>query len=122
YRAFDRREENIIYDRLAISISGDLLSDVYLQTRRSIELEGQGGARVKVDAVEVLDSIPVDTTDTGGFVHHCRWNVSGSVGHWGHVHRRTNQYEAILTVEPGDGAWKIAGIDLREQKRMTGPI
>ena len=122
YRAFDRREEDVIYDRLAISISGDLLSDVYLQTRRGIELEGQGGARVKVDTVEVLESTSVDTTETGGFVHHCRWNVSGSVGHWGHVHRRTNQYEAILTVEPRDGAWKIAGIDLREQKRMTGPI
>ena len=44
YRAFDRREESLVYDRLAQSISGDLLSDVYLQTRRSMQLENQGGA------------------------------------------------------------------------------
>jgi hypothetical protein len=54
YRAFDHRDENLVYDRLALTISGDLLTDVYLQMRRSMELENQGGARVKVDEVELL--------------------------------------------------------------------
>ncbi|MHC5109399.1 MAG: hypothetical protein ACYTHJ_05930 [Planctomycetota bacterium] len=118
YRAFDWREESVIYDRLALSIAGDLLSEVYLQTRRGMELEGQGGARVKVDEVEMLDAEPIDVTETGGFQYHCRWNASGSVGHWGHVHRRTNQYEAVITVEPIDNHWRIAAIDLREEKRI----
>ena len=55
YRAFDRRDESLVYDRLAQSITGDLLTDVYLQVRRSMELENQGGARVKVDDVEILE-------------------------------------------------------------------
>ncbi len=118
YRAFDWRDEGVIYDRLALSISGDLLSDVYLQTRRSMELEGQGGARVKVDQVDILAADSEDVTESGGFVYRCRWNVSGSVGHWGHIHRRTNQYEAVFTVEPVENAWKIAAIDLREEKRL----
>jgi len=118
YRAFDWREESAIYDRLALSITGDLLSDIYLQTRRSMELEGQGGARVKVDEVEILDAIPEHATETGGFVYRCRWTVSGSVGHWGHLHRRINQYDAVFTVEPVDGAWRISAIDLREEKRV----
>ncbi len=118
YRAFDWREERAIYDRLALSITGDLLSDVYLQTRRSMELEGQGGARVKVDEVEILDAVPEQATELGGFVYRCRWNVSGSVGHWGHLHRRINQYDAVFTVEAVDGAWRIAAIDLREEKRV----
>ena len=118
YRAFDWRDESVIYDRLALSIAGDLLSDVYLQTRRSMELEGQGGARVKVDAVDILDASPEDVTESGGFVYRCRWNASGSVGHWGHIHRRTNQYEAVFTVEPIEGRWRIAAIDLREEKRI----
>ncbi len=118
YRAFDWREESAIYDRLALSITGDLLSDIYLQTRRSMELEGQGGARVKVDEVEVLDAVPEHATETGSFVYRCRWNVSGSVGHWGHLHRRINQYDAVFTVEPVDGAWRISAIDLREEKRV----
>ena len=118
YRAFDWRDEAVIYDRLSLSIAGDLLSDVYLQTRRSMELEGQGGARVKVDAVDILDAQPEDVTESGGFVYRCRWNASGSVGHWGHIHRRVNQYEAVVTVEPIDGKWKIAAIELREEKRI----
>jgi hypothetical protein len=123
YRAFDRREESLVYDRLALSISGDLLSEVYLQTRRSMELENQGGARVKVDTVDVLQAVPQGTTDTEGFIYRCRWNVSGSVGHWGHLHRRTNQYDAVFTVEPIEGAWRISAMDVIEEKRLgTSPV
>ena len=50
--------------------------------------------------------------------YRCRWNATGSVGHWGHIHQRTNQYEAVLTLRPIDDAWKIAKIDLREQQRL----
>jgi hypothetical protein len=118
YRAFDWRDESAIYDRLELSIGGDLLSDVYLQTRRTMELEGQGGARVKVDTVEVLEAERGETTENGGFVCRCRWNVSGSVGHWGHIHRRTNQYDADFTVEPVHDAWKIVGMELRDETRI----
>jgi hypothetical protein len=118
YRAFDRRDENLVYDRLAESVTGDLLAEVYLQTQRSMELERQGGARIKVDQVEVLDAIPEGRTEGGGFICRCRWNVSGSVGHWGHIHQRTNQYQANFTVEAPEGAWKITAIDLRDETRI----
>ena len=36
YRSFDFREEEDVYDRLATSVSGDLLSDIYLQNRKSL--------------------------------------------------------------------------------------
>ena len=42
----------------------------------------------------------------------------GSVGHWGHIHFRENQYEANISVEPVDGAWKISGLELLEEKRI----
>ena len=35
------------------SLVGDLLTDVYLQTKKSLELQSQGGARVKVKAVHL---------------------------------------------------------------------
>jgi hypothetical protein len=73
---------------------------------------------VTTSTVEVLDAVPEDTTPAGGFVYRCRWSVAGSVGHWGHVHRRINQYDAVFTVEPVDGQWRIAAIDLREEKRV----
>jgi len=42
----------------------------------------------------------------------------GTVGHWGHIHTRENQYEANITVEPMEGAWKITGLELLEEKRI----
>jgi hypothetical protein len=42
----------------------------------------------------------------------------GSVGHWGHTHIRKNQYEANITVEPIDSAWKITNLELIEEKRI----
>ena len=121
YRAFDRREESLVYDRLSQSISGDLLSDVYLQTRRSMQLENQGGAQVKVDEVTLVKTALQATTDAHGFLCQCVWTVTGSVGHWGHTHRRTNQYEAVFTVDPIGGAWRITDMELREEVRVQSP-
>ena len=42
----------------------------------------------------------------------------GSVSHRGHIYIRKNQYEADITVEPVDGAWKITNLELLEEKRI----
>ena len=118
YRAFDHRDESLVYDQLGLSISGDLLTDVYLQVRRSMELENQGGARVKVDEVEVLEIADEQQPSGSSLAFRCRWTAAGSVGHWGHIHRRTNQYDAVITIEPVEDVWKITAIDLREEQRV----
>ena len=107
YRAFDFRDEEIIYDTLAHSVSGDFLTETYLETRRGLELASQGGARAKVQEIDVLG---VESESEGdGFRATATWNVAASVGHWGHIHQRRNQYNAELTVEAVDGVWKITG-------------
>ena len=121
YRAFDHREESLVYDRLAKSIAGELLTDVYLQTRRSVELESQGGARVTVKNVEIQSTRMQPLVERVGFSATCRWTVSGSVGHWGHIHQRTNQYEAALIVEPDDETWKITAMELLDERRLNNP-
>jgi hypothetical protein len=116
YRAFDFRDEGIIYDTLAHSVSGDLLTETYLETRRSLELASQGGARAKVQELEMLE---VDAESEGpGFRATSTWNVAASVGHWGHIHQRRNQYIAEITVKPVDGVWKITSLELIEEKRL----
>ena len=102
YRAFDFREESDIYDKLAVSSTGDLLSEVYLQARKSMVIENQGGIRAKVRDVTVLDVEQV-SGDKEGLSYNCKWQVEGTVGHWGHIHSRTNQYQAIINVRPVDG-------------------
>ena len=118
YKAFDYRQEDVIYDALARTTSGDLLTDVYLETRRSLELANQGGARAKVRTLEVTEATNEPVGRTGNFRSHASWNVHGSVGHWGHVHQRVNRYDAELTVEVIDGAWKITELDVLQEERL----
>ncbi|MBW1818519.1 MAG: hypothetical protein JRJ60_15355 [Deltaproteobacteria bacterium] len=119
YRSFDFREEEDVYDRLATSVSGDLLSEIYLQNRKSLVVTQAGGARARVKEVEILD-VDVDHLQDRslGLLFKARWTAMGSVGHWGHIHIRKNQYEANVTVEPVGGVWKITGLELLEEKRI----
>jgi len=118
YRAFDYRDESRIYDILEHSAAGELLTEIYLETRRSLEIENQGGARAKVNEVEMIESEHSDLGGEVGFVSRSTWNVSGSVGHWGHIHQRKNQYEARVTVKAIDGAWKITNLELLQEERL----
>jgi hypothetical protein len=119
YRAFDFREEQDVYDRLATSVSGDLLSDIYLQNRQSLVVSQAGGARARVKAVDIL-SVAVEPLEASalGLKFDARWTAMGTVGHWGHIHTRKNQYHANIHVEPVDGAWKITHLELLDEKRI----
>lgn len=119
YHAFDFRAEETVYDKLAHSVTGDLLTRVYLETRRGLELASQGGARVKVKEVEILEAEGETIRGQTGVKIRTRWNVMGSVGHWGHVHTRTNQYDAELTIQPTDGLWKIVDLELFQEERIN---
>lgn len=119
YRAFDFREEEDVYDKLAISVSGDLLTDIYLQNRRSMVIEQAGGAQAKVKQVDILTTdVQESKHQKGALDIRTKWSAIGSVGHWGHIHTRQNVYDAILTLTVVDGTWKITGIELLEEKRV----
>ena len=53
-----------------------------------------------------------------GLLFHAKWTALGTVGHWGHIHTRKNQYAANITVEPVDAAYKITDLELLEEKRI----
>jgi hypothetical protein len=118
YRSFDVRDENRVYDRLAMSVTGDQLAQVYLENRQALELENRGGARANVDEVEVLGINGVKASEDGGFVADAVWIVSGSVNHFGHTHYRRNKNHALVTFVRDGDAWKIRDIELIEEKRL----
>jgi hypothetical protein len=117
YRAFDFRDEGVIYDKLAICNDKDLLQKIYLQTRKSMVIENQGGIEARVDEVFVAKVEEV-SSEADGPAYKCSWIVKGEVGHWGHKHRRINQYEAIISLRPVDGLWKMHDVDIIEEKRL----
>ncbi len=119
YRAFDFREEEDVYDKLALSVSGDLLASIYLQNRKSFAVQKAGGAQAKVKQVAILDVAAEKISDRPlAFAFKSKWTAMGTVGHWGHVHTRKNLYDAIVTVEAVEGNWKITNLELLEEKRV----
>lgn len=121
YRALDFRDEEIVFDRLAQSLAGDVLERVYLEMRKGLRLENQGGARVRVREVDLLSVIPLQAEGAGALRYRTQWNATGSVGHWGHTHMRTNQYEADLTLARIEAQWKIADVQILQEQRVTAP-
>ena len=89
-------------------------------------MQEQGGAMSRISEVAILsgqkEPFPNDNAgkqrDEHGFCRRCRWNVSGTVEHWGHIHERTNQYEALFVMEPVAGVWKITELLLLDEQRV----
>ena len=117
YRAFDFREESEVYDKLALSNDEELLQRIYLDTRKSMVIENQGGIEAKADEI-ILSDVQVVGNEDDILNYKCQWIVKGVVGHWGHKHRRENQYEAIISIKPVEGVWKMHNIDFIEEVRL----
>jgi hypothetical protein len=119
YRAFDFRDESDVYDKLAISASGDLLADVYLEHRRSMVIQQAGGAQGKVTGIEILGVEVADSrSHDSALDFRAQWTILGTVGHWGHIHTRQNRYDAVLTLAPVEGVWKLIDLELLEEERV----
>ncbi len=118
YRAFEFPGEEAAYDRLAISVTGETLTDIYLEHRNAVETEERGGARARIEAVEVLEVDSVGGAIGGGFVADAEWMVGGTVIHFGHRHYRQNRYEARVAIVPVEGSWKIQSIEILDEERV----
>lgn len=118
YRAFDRRNENDVYDRLALSVSNNQLSEIYMQNRQSMALENRGGARANVDDVNIQKMYTIHRDKNGGYVADTQWTVRGSVNHFGHTHYRQNQYRALVSFGIDQETWKIENIEILDTRRL----
>lgn len=120
YRAFDFRDEKVVYEKLAISVEGDLLTDLYLQNRRSFAIKQAGGAQARVKNVELIEAITKrDSIHNQSYVVDAKWIATGEVGHWGHTHIRSNFYDAKITLGVFGDSWKIIDFELLEERRVN---
>ena len=118
YRAFDYSSESDVYDALARSVRGDLLDELYTEVYKSLVMQDQGGAVSSVRAVRPVALRMVQSEASAGFQVDARWQVDGSVFHWGHTHMRTNEYRSLYTVVAVDDGWRIAASETLEQFRV----
>jgi len=122
YRGFDYHSESDIYDALARSTQGDLLTDLYLKIKHGLIMQEQGGAVARVKEVKIIKSEPAPGHADGGFVERVTWKVEGTIEHWGHIHTRINEYTADLGIAPRDGSWKIVSMDVVKLSQVQNAV
>lgn len=116
FRAFDYSQDQDVYDALAISVHGPLLRNLFLQINNSLRIEEQGGAVANIEQVQRLSGqFQRDTFVENGFRYRSKWNIVGTIEHWGHIHQRTNQYDAQFDVQIVDGDWKLTSMEILDQ-------
>ncbi|MEZ5963450.1 MAG: hypothetical protein R3F56_06350 [Planctomycetota bacterium] len=122
YRAFEADTAEHIYDLLAVSVAPSLLDRTYADVYESLVLRGQGGAVCTIEKIEILEQemqpSPPRVDGRPAFAVVCAWRVHGLVSHWGHEHRRLNQYRARYTIAHDGRAWRIEAVDVTEQSRV----
>lgn len=121
YRAFEASTENDIYDRLAASLRGRVLDDVYSEVHEALLLREGGTVRFCVRRVKPIRTIilPADDCEEPSYRVRYRWRVYGTVTHFGHTHARVNEYEALYRVSHDGCDWRIADAELRQQRRVV---
>jgi len=125
YAAFNQREEEQVYDQLDAVVDGPMLRELYLEIRRSMAVEEQGGAIARAGNLELLECEPTENTGSEAYAEkfRCRWQVEGTVEHWGHIHSRTTTYLANLTIAPRTEEtgtrWKLTNINLINQQQSV---
>lgn len=118
YRAFDYTSEDDIYDALARSVDGPMLDALYGQIYRSLVMYDEGGAVSRVKRVMPLSGGCEGEVTGEGFTYRARWQVEGSVYHWGHAHTRTNEYLGDYDLALRPEGWRIVGHTVLEQFRV----
>lgn len=123
YRSLDFGSEDRVYDVLATSVDGTLLEKLYLQLHQSLEMREQSGAVARIQSIKYDNGEQLTRSSTTvpwpGFEYKSTWTVAGTVEHWGHVHERQNRFDAVFTIEPRDGNWKITRMDIASQQQVA---
>jgi hydrogenase/urease accessory protein HupE len=121
YHAFNLDDESDVYDRLAENVAGELITQLFLDSRRSLEAGTRQGAVVTVKDVSIVEiGTPLTARDLDdGFAYECQWIVTARVQHWQHVHTRQNIYGGELRIRIEDDHWKLVGLELTSEERVV---
>ena len=121
YHALNLEDEDQMYDKLAQQVSGSLVTDLYLDSRRRLTTGTRDGATVTVKHVELQNVELHAPTGNGTPTYRCRWTVTAKVTHWQHTHERNNLYEGDLSLAVEDQTWKLASMNLISEERKVVP-
>lgn len=105
---------------LSISVSEMKYAEITNEIERGLAIEMQGGRLAKVD--EILDlelSHLRPLSKSNGYQATTHWTIKASGNHWGHPHRKSIRFTALMDIEPVDGKWKLTGITVTNAQIMS---
>ncbi len=117
YAAFEHRDDADVYDTLATSVEGSLLKELYLHIKRSLIIAEQGGALSRMTRLEVTDVKPLGAANNSTF--EVTWKLAAETSIGGHLHLRTSQYRARLTLSGKDKQWKLQKFQILDEQRLA---
>ncbi|GAA4311463.1 hypothetical protein GCM10023164_05580 [Christiangramia aestuarii] len=120
YSAFNEENEEKLFEELSRNVDADLLDNIYLDSRRRLNMGLREGAEVSVQEVE-LNSLGDPEIQTGSDVleYPAQWTVTARVRHLKHIHYRRNSYSGMVALKSIDNKWKISKISLTSEDRKV---
>jgi hypothetical protein len=114
YLAAGARDVHTARELLARSVGAELVAEVALRARDGLDVADLGGVRANVQEVELTELTMLESER--GIGVRCAWNVVSVVGHWGHMHQRTDRHVGDLRIDDRDGVWKIVSWEATDEK------
>lgn len=113
-------DRDAVYDFLALSFTGDALTDEYVTHYTTLHRMQRERTRIRVLQVD-YDRIDV-TPEGAGWKVDADWSVGGIVTHQGHSHVRVNRYSATYELAGAAGEWRIAESRMRDLRRVRSTM
>lgn len=106
--------------KLQTVVADEGFPEVRQELDRALAIRVAGGGIARVDTVEDISLQDLTLLeDRSGFRSVAEWTANASAGHWGHVHRRTIRFRALVELVEAGGAWKLAGITVVDARQET---
>ncbi len=118
FTAINRDDDGEVFDALAVSVSPRLIREIYLQVKSALIVAEQGSASLHVRDV-VVTSVEIVPGDGDQLSLRCRWQVTGTVEHWGHLHTRVDEFVGELTLSRERTGWLLDKFRVSEQKQQA---
>ena len=118
--AYLEKDPAALRQALEVVVAAEGLTDVEEELGRALAIKVAGGGIARVDAIENMVLKDITTLEgRPGFRSLAEWTAKASAGHWGHAHRRTIRFRALVELVDDDGAWKLAGITVVDARQMN---
>lgn len=119
-RAFLEKEPDPLRRALGVVVANDKLADIGKELERALAIKVAGGGIARVNAIEDLSLTDItELADASGFRALAEWTARASAGHWGHAHRRTIRFRAVMEFAEVDGVWKLTGLTVVDATQQS---